>query len=369
MNASVIATALASRAEDVCRHYLPGGRRQGRYWIAGNIDGTPGRSLYVRLAPPGTPGKWNDTATSDHGDLLDIVRHRSGATTLHDALKEARRFLALAPDRASTQPPRDYDAVAAARRIWDQCIPLAGTHGEAYLAARAIPPLPLRALRYHSRLRYREGSTFTPLPAIVAAATDHDGTVFGIHRTWLDRQRPDKASVPSPRKALGNIHGLAVRLVPHSPHAPLVVGEGIETVLSFVTAFPHIPAAAALSACHLAAFTPPPATSHLVIAADNDPEGEDAANRLNQRIRALHIPCTVILPNLNDFNDDLRDIGRTALASRTIQQLTSLTADLSPFAPIPGHAAPKAGPEPALARAGPDSREIPPLQTLHRKPG
>ena len=47
MNAATIASALAARAEDACRHYLPGGRKQGRFWIAGNIDGTPGRSLYV----------------------------------------------------------------------------------------------------------------------------------------------------------------------------------------------------------------------------------------------------------------------------------------------------------------------------------
>ena len=59
MNASAIATALADRAEDVCRHYLPGGRKQGRFWIAGDIDGTPGRSLYVRLSSPrGRASAW-----------------------------------------------------------------------------------------------------------------------------------------------------------------------------------------------------------------------------------------------------------------------------------------------------------------------
>ena len=350
MNASAISAALAARAEDVCRHYLPGGRKQGRYWIAGDKDGTPGRSLYVRLHPPGTPGKWNDSATAEHGDLLDIIHHRSGAPTLGDALTEARRFLALPPPATTANTPRDYDSVAAARRIWDQCIPLSSTHGQAYLEARAIPPLAIPALRFHPRLRYRENATFTALPAIVAAATDDDDIVFGIHRTWLDRQRPAKASVPSPRKALGNIHGLAVRLVPHIPHAPLVVGEGIETVLSIVAAFPHIPAAAALSAGHLAAFTPPPATSHLVIAADNDPEGEDAAARLNQRSRALQIPCTVILPNLIDFNDDLRDIGHAALASRTLDQLARLTPDLSPFShQTPNATLPVAQPTPETA--------------------
>src|SRR3546814_13576696 len=61
----------AENAEAVCRHYLPGGRREGRYWLVGDVRGTPGRSLYVRLkdSPKGPAGKWNDAATGEHGDL------------------------------------------------------------------------------------------------------------------------------------------------------------------------------------------------------------------------------------------------------------------------------------------------------------
>ena len=60
MNASAIAAALAKRAEAVCRQYLPHGRRQGRYWVAGDLDGARGRSLYVRLRGPGRLGKWTE---------------------------------------------------------------------------------------------------------------------------------------------------------------------------------------------------------------------------------------------------------------------------------------------------------------------
>ena len=60
MNAARLAAALSERAEAVCRQYLPHGRRQGRYWVAGDLDGARGRSLYVRLGPPGTPGKWTE---------------------------------------------------------------------------------------------------------------------------------------------------------------------------------------------------------------------------------------------------------------------------------------------------------------------
>ena len=57
VNAAGVAAALSLRAEAVCRQYLPHGRRQGRYWVAGDLDGARGRSLFVRLRGPGTPGK------------------------------------------------------------------------------------------------------------------------------------------------------------------------------------------------------------------------------------------------------------------------------------------------------------------------
>ena len=53
---------LAANAESVCRRYLPNGRRQGHYWLIGDVQGSPGRSLYVRLKPSGkgAAGKWTD---------------------------------------------------------------------------------------------------------------------------------------------------------------------------------------------------------------------------------------------------------------------------------------------------------------------
>ena len=60
MNAAGIAASLGERAEEVCRRYLPRGRKQGRYWVAGDLDGAKGRSLFVRLSGPGVPGKWTE---------------------------------------------------------------------------------------------------------------------------------------------------------------------------------------------------------------------------------------------------------------------------------------------------------------------
>ena len=321
MNAAAVAAALAEHAEEVCRRYLPYGRRRGRYWVAGDLDGGRGRSLFVRLAPPGTPGKFTDAATGQHGDLLDIIRHRICAPTLRAALDEARAFLArpAAPTAGSND---GYDATEAARRLWRRCRAIDGTHAEAYLRARGLARCRFPALRYHPALFYRDGGGVRRLPALVAAVTAHDGDIItGVHRTWLDLQRPAKAILSSPRKALGRVHGHAVRFGDPADGASLLVGEGIETVLSLVTAVPSIAAAAALSAGSLGAFAPPPGVARIVIARDNDEEGERAALRLARRCARAGVAATVISPRGEDFNDDLLAFGPAALAAWTAAAL------------------------------------------------
>ena len=98
--------------------------------------------------------------------------------------------------------------------------------------------------------------------------------------------------------------------------ATLLTGEGIETVLSLITAVPTITAAAALSAGSLGVFAPPSGVSRLVIARDNDPEGERAAERLARRCARADIDTAVIVPERGDFNDDLTALGAPAITAR-----------------------------------------------------
>ena len=335
--AAAVAAALGARAEEVCRRYLPQGRKQGRYWTAGDIRGARGRSLFVRLAPPGVPGKWTDASTAEHGDLLDLIRIASGAVSLRAALAEAHAFLA-SPAMPPSAPPEDYDRTQVARRLWQHCRAIDGTHAEAYLRARGIHRCRFAALRFHPALLYRDGGGVRRLPALVAAVTGDaverpgpeerpgHGVVCGVHRTWLNPDRPAKARVSRPRKALGRIHGLAVRF--GEPAAgTLLVGEGIETVLSLVTAMPDTVAAAALSAGSLGAFAPPAGVTRLVIARDNDPDGERAAERLVRRCTSARVATLVVAPEGDDFNDDLVALGSQALAAR-----------LAPMLRLPGQA-------------------------------
>src|ERR1700760_3643049 len=96
-DASELARRLAREAEAVCRHYLSNGRRKGRYWLVGDVHNSPGRSIFVRLqdSPKGPAGKWTDAATSEHGDLLDVIRESLGLRDFREVAEEARRFLKL----------------------------------------------------------------------------------------------------------------------------------------------------------------------------------------------------------------------------------------------------------------------------------
>ncbi len=116
-DASELAHRLAREAEAVCRHYLSNGRREGRYWLVGDVRNTPGRSMFVRLkeSPKGPAGKWTDAATGEHGDLLDIIRESCGLLDFHDVADEARRFLSL--PRSDPEPRAESRTSAGADGI------------------------------------------------------------------------------------------------------------------------------------------------------------------------------------------------------------------------------------------------------------
>ena len=175
--ARTLSCSLAEHVEAVCRHYLSNGRRCGNYWIVGDVNNNAGRSLHVRLKGPlsgkGARGKWTDSATSQHGDLLDLIRAREGLITFRDTLDEARRFLRM--PRETTTESRDRnsgecDTIALARKIWAASQLIVGTKAEAYLRARKITAdLSDAPLRYHSALIYRESRNGLSrrLPALV----------------------------------------------------------------------------------------------------------------------------------------------------------------------------------------------------------
>jgi phage/plasmid primase-like uncharacterized protein len=351
--AAELAKMLAQRAEAVCQHFLPAGRREGRYWLVGDVHNTPGRSLFVRLSGgstgKGAAGRWQDAAECTHGDLLDLIRESCGLTEFRAVAEEARRFLGLASDEhvpAAQAVPQAHDggdaasdtsrAQRAARRLFDMAQPLSGTLAEAYLHRRGITALALSgipALRFHPRCFYRAtpDAKPEPWPALIAAVTDLDGSITGIQRTWLDLDEFDlidpirlgKAPLETPRRALGLLFGHAVRFgsMLTSGNGLLVAGEGIETMLALRCAIPAMPMAAALSAGNLTALLLPAGLRRLYIARDADAAGERAVASLTERANAAGIEAITLSPRLGDFNDDLRELGLAELRASLRVQL------------------------------------------------
>jgi hypothetical protein len=329
--AARLSQQLAQNAEAVCRHYLSNGRRQGRYWLVGDADNQPGRSLYVRLKGPdcgkGAAGKWTDAATGEHGDLLDLIARNRHLDRLRDVLDEARVFLSLPQrdpsQRAPYRSPAPQGSPESARRLFAMSNPLRGTLAEAYLRGRAITRLvDLPALRFHPHCYYRpdaDAETET-WPALIAAVTDLHGSITGVHRTWLNTSGVDKAPIATPRRAMGHLLGHAVRF--GTAHDILAAGEGIETMLSLRDALPDLTMAAGLSANHLAAMLLPATLRILYIVRDADPAGDGAAATLTQRARHEGIEARVLSPLLDDFNNDLRAIGLNQLRCHLSEQLT-----------------------------------------------
>jgi len=333
-DAGDLARRLAENAEAVCRHYLSAGRRYGNYWLVGDVRNTPGRSLYVRLHGPsegrGAAGRWTDAQSGEYGDLLDLIRESCGLFDFRDVADEARAFLSLPAWEPRSVASVDHSVsdrgpaghTEAARRLWSMTRPLAGTLAATYLRHRDLKWLPgVTALRFHPNCYYRpddDGPTET-WPALIAAVTDLDGTLTGVHRTWLVPDGHGKAPVDVPRRALGDLLGHAVRFGVAAD--VLAAGEGIETVLSLRQVLPDLPLAACLSASHLAAMVFPPLLRRLYVVRDDDPAGDHALETLSERARDARIELIALSPRLADFNDDLRHLGRAALRAILHPQL------------------------------------------------
>ena len=303
--------------------------------MVGDVAGTPGRSLYVRLfeTERGAIGNWVDAATGEHGDLVDLIRLNQRHGRLADTIDEAERFLSLPPSASDDDTHCRSLRQTRTSRIANCCqTPVRRLEAArpdhwpplicAHAASRGLSDLP--ALRFHPRCYYRPNEDDVPgtpgaFPALIAAVTDNDGVQTGTHRTWLDPSGGMKAKVASPRRAMGNILGNAVRF--GTADDVLIAGEGIETMLSLREVLPTMPMAAATSSAHLAAILFPPTLQRLYVARDRDAAGDAAFGILTDRAQAAGIELVSLMPELGDFNDDLRQHGALALGERVRLQL------------------------------------------------
>lgn len=88
---------LNSRAEEVCRHLLPTGRRDRMEWCCGDIRGAAGQSLRIHLDGP-KAGIWADFKDGDKGaNLIDLWMAVKGQD-FKTAIREVKQFLNIRDD-------------------------------------------------------------------------------------------------------------------------------------------------------------------------------------------------------------------------------------------------------------------------------
>lgn len=242
----------------------------------------------------------------ESGRLLTFC-HKSGCdfVSVMEAagLPSAAGAIDLQAAREADTRRASYEAEqrAKARKLWDGGKPITGTKGAAYLRGRGItcalpPSLRWVADTYH-------GPSARWLSAMVAEVS-----TGGVHRTFFDKA--GARLTQNAKMMQGPCAGGAVAL--SEAQGPLVVCEGIETGLSLLSGLLGEPSEvwAALSTSGLRALSLPAQPRRLIIAADGDAPGMEAANALGDH--AYCLGWDVYLwpaPDGQDWNDVLQAKG------------------------------------------------------------
>ena len=185
--------------------------------------------------------------------------------------------------------------------LWAASIP-ADDAVRSYLAARGLACWTLPAcIRQHPGLAYWHTDDDGVLhrlgryPAMLAPIVS-GGTLLAIHRTYLGDGC--KADVPMPKKltaAAGPLAGACIALA--APRGGVLgIAEGIETAAA-ASLGSGLPVVAAYCASALAALTFPRDTERLVIFADHDPAGQQAAATLARRATRAGITPKTLTPS------------------------------------------------------------------------
>jgi hypothetical protein len=331
-----IKAMLVDRIDAVVARYAPPApgshTTRGKYFTMnpGRADRSVG-SFVIRMDGP-SAGRWNDYATGQRGDLVDLIGLCLGLS-VKDAFAEARAFLGLTnlspEDRArQAEAAAQAAAQAAARRrqqeaqraadrarhrkwaegLWMSAQErIAGTPVEAYLRARGIDLAALgrqpRALRYHPACtlvqEMVDGETGevrevrSQVPAMVAGIVNGRGEIIGAHRTYLRRSDGiwRKEDGPAAKKVLGEVKGGCIRLSSGTgarggkapglnsapPGSEVVIAEGIETALSALILRPGIRVVAAVSLGNMAEVELPGTIARVVLVSDGDSHPQAAA--------------------------------------------------------------------------------------------
>jgi len=169
------------------------------------------------------------------------------------------------------------------------------------------------SLRHHAKLPYyHDDGSVTFHPAMLARVDNAEGIMVTLHRTYVTTDGR-KADVPSPKKLMppalhGASAGGAIRLYP--ARETLAISEGIETALA-VRRRTGFAVWAAVSATGMTQICLPAIARTILIGADHDTPGIEAAHALAHRLLHDGRQVTIYLPRTpqTDWCDAVRHGG------------------------------------------------------------
>ena len=248
-------------------------------------------------------------------DILETIKTRgllpSHQPGYHTYKSPVRRLGDVMPSIVQTfipeqsQTTEQVDKKGIAKNMWHEAINPIGTAVETYLRSRGI------CGEIPSTIRYLPHALHTPTkvyyPCMLSAITrwPHDD-VIAVHRTYLSYDGQGKAPVEPTKMMLGAVSGGAVRF--DKPGQTLILSEGIETGLS-VFLSTGLPTWATLSASGMINIAVPSidVTQKIIIAADNDAPGKNAAYKLASKLLQEGYNVHIAMPDEGmDFNDLLK---------------------------------------------------------------
>lgn len=215
----------------------------------------------------------------------------------------------------------DQARVDAAQRVWHAARSAANSPVDTYLRhARGVltDVVPID-IGFVPDLRHPTG---IKAPAMVCGVRSPDGTIRGVHRTWLRRDGSGKADLQPQKAMLGRCAGGAVRLS-SSWAGELQITEGVETGLAVQSATGR-PTWVALSTSGLRTLALPAGVRRITICADGDDAGSAAAQVAAQRWidegRNVHI---ALAPPGLDFADLALATGAGAKVAKVAKVASS----------------------------------------------
>lgn len=292
---------------------LPGVKLTGGQFRAGNLQGEAGASLVICLTGQDR-GLWIDHATGEKGDVLSLLQGVF-RTDFYGALEIARdmahlpmRKVTPAMLKISDENKERYTKKQMGQIIRELWPIIRESPVARYLHARGISCVyhntvyPYQDLKYHPDLPHYPSKT--RWPSMVALVRDVEGTIVGLHRTYIDSATSQKANVEPKKMMLGKCRGAAVRLM--TPiDGVLGISEGIETGMAAMQIF-NIPVWASLSTTGMRSVVLPGSAQDVIVFADAGLAGEEAAQDLARRMVIEGRRARIVRPRHgDDFADDL----------------------------------------------------------------